>query len=168
MQFSKFRSPVGDIRMLASEAGLAAVYFPAQAESLESKLALDGLKKGHGNVFLLQAEAFLACYFDGDLRYSPEIPLDRRGTPFQIRVWEAIAAILPGDRLSYRDLAEVLGRPGAVRAVGRAVGANPLSIVIPCHRVVGSDGRLTGYAGGLAAKRYLLEHEARHSADLAR
>ena len=167
MQFSKYRSPVGEIRMLASDAGLAAVYFPPQAESLESKLAPEGLEKGHGNVFLLQAEAFLACYFDGDLDYSPGIPLDWRGTPFQICVWQAIAAILPGDRLTYRDLAEGLGRPRAVRAVGRAVGANPLSIVIPCHRVVGSDGRLTGYAGGLAVKRYLLEHEARHSPDTA-
>ena len=167
MQFSKYRSPVGDIRMLASEAGLAAVYFPKQSGSLESKLAPGGLEKGHGNVFLLQAEAFLACYFDGDLDYSPGIPLDLQGTPFQIRVWRAIAAIPPGDRLSYRDLAEGLGRPSAVRAAGRAVGANPLSIVIPCHRVVGSDGRLTGYAGGLAVKRYLLEHEARHSAGMA-
>ena len=94
-------------------------------------------------------------------------PSTGEGLRFQICVWQAIAAILPGDRLTYRDLAEGLGRPRAVRAVGRAVGANPLSIVIPCHRVVGSDGRLTGYAGGLAVKRYLLEHEARHSPDTA-
>lgn len=164
MQFSKFHSPVGDIRMLASDKGLAAVYFPRQAESTETKLAPEGLSKGHGNVFLLQAEAFLACYFDGDLKYSPEIPLDWKGTPFQLQVWEAIAAIRPGDRLSYRELAVSLGRPNAVRAVGRAAGANPLSIVIPCHRVVGSDGRLTGYGGGLEVKRYLLDHEDKHSA----
>ena len=148
--------------MLASESGLAAVYFQAQAGRLESKLAPRGLRRGHGNVFLLQAEALLACYFDGDLMYSPTIPIDWRGTPFQLQVWNAIAAIRPGDRLSYRDLASRLGRPSAARAVGRAVGTNPLSIVIPCHRVVGSDGSLTGYAGGLAVKRYLLDHEARH------
>ncbi len=165
MQFSKFRSPVGDIRMLASEAGLAAVYFPAQAEFLEPRLAPNGLRKGHGNVFLLQAEAFLACYFDGDLMYSPTIPLYWQGTLFQRQVWKAIAAIRPGDRSTYLDLAAGLGRPSAVRAVGRAVGANPLSIVIPCHRVVGSDGRLTGYAGGLSVKRYLLGHEARHCSE---
>ena len=153
--------------MLASKEGLAAVYFPPQSESIESKLAPSGLKKGHGNVFLLQAEAFLACYFDGDLSYSPDIPLDWKGTGFQIEVWEAIAAIPPGERLSYGDLAAGLGRPRAVRAVGRAVGADPLSIVVPCHRVVGSDGSLTGYAGGLAVKRYLLEHEARFSAGSA-
>ena len=113
-------------------------------------------------MYLLQAEAFLACYFDGDLLYSPTIPVDWRGTPFQIAVWKALSEISPGKQVSYSDLASRLGRPRAARAVGRAVGANPLSIFVPCHRVVGSDGGLTGYAGGLAIKRYLLDHEARH------
>ena len=148
--------------MLASDEGLAAVYFDRQAPALESRLAPDGLRAGHGNVFLLQAEALLACYFDGDLAFSPEIPLDRRGTEFQVSVWNAIEAIPAGERLSYRDLAASIGRPEAVRAVGGAVGANPLSIVVPCHRVVGTDGSLTGYAGGMDVKRYLLDHERRH------
>ena len=150
--------------MLASETGLAAIYFPSQAAKMESKLAPEGLRRGHGNVFLLQAEAFLACYFDGDLLYSPAVPLDWRGTAFQVQVWKAIADVRAGRRTSYRELASRIGRPAAVRAVGQAVGANPLSILIPCHRVVASDGSLAGYAGGLAVKRYLLDHEARHLA----
>lgn len=163
MQGSKFHSPIGEIRMLASDGGLSAIYFPVQAERIESRLAPEGVQRGHGNVYLLQAEAYLSCYFDGDLQYSPEIPLDRRGTPFQTEVWNALAEIPPGGRVSYRDLASCLGRPDSVRAVAGAVARNPLSVLVPCHRVVGSDGGLTGYAGGLDLKRLLLEHEHRHS-----
>lgn len=161
MQRSKFFSPLGEIRMLAGEAGLAAIYFPAQAPRLEARLAPAGVRPGHGNIFLLQAEAFLACYFDSDLGYSPDIPLDMRGTPFQVSVWSALRDIAPARTLSYGELAAVLGRPSAVRAVAAAIGRNPLSIIVPCHRVLGADGSLTGYAGGLRAKRFLLDHERR-------
>ena len=161
MQRSKFFSPVGEIRMLASDAGLAAIYFPAQAPRLEARLAPAGVRPGHGNIFLLQAEAFLACYFDSDLGYSPDIPLDMRGTPFQVSVWSALRDIAPTHTISYGELASRLGRRKAVRAVAAAIGRNPLSILVPCHRVVGADGSLTGYAGGLAVKRFLLEHERR-------
>lgn len=147
--------------MLASDAGLAAVYFPVQAADLEARLAPNGVRPGHGNIFLLQAEAFLACYFDSDLGYSPDIPLDMRGTPFQVGVWNALRDIAPAHTISYGELASRLGRPRAVRAAAAAVGRNPLSVLVPCHRVVGADGSLTGYAGGLAAKRFLLEHERR-------
>lgn len=159
VQGSRFLSPVGAIRMLASDRGLAAIYFPEQVASIESRLAPAGRRPGHGNVFLLNAEAFLACYFDGDLEYSPEIPLDLRGTRFQLEVWNALRAIPPGARLSYAALADRVGRPRAVRAVAGAVARNPLSVLIPCHRVVGSDGSLTGYAGGVERKRALLRHE---------
>ena len=81
--------------MLASDAGLAAIYFPVQAPRLEARLAPAGVRSGHGNIFLLQAEAFLACYFDSDLEYSPDIPLDLRGTPFQVDVWTALREIAP-------------------------------------------------------------------------
>ncbi len=161
MQYSRFRSPVGDIHLLASPQGLAGVYFPSQAESIESRLAPKGRQRGHGNIFLLQAEAFLACYFDGDLHYSSNVELDLRGTPFQVDVWRTLIAIPPGQRTSYLDLANRLGRPEAVRAVAGAVARNPVSILIPCHRVVGSDGSLTGYAGGLLIKQQLLDHESR-------
>lgn len=149
--------------MLASQRGLAAIYFPAQRERMEARLAPGGTMPGHGNVFLLQAEAYLACYFAGDLDYAPDIPLDCRGTPFQLSIWQTLAEIPPGQRWTYRGLAERVGRPRATRAVGAAVGRNPLSILLPCHRVVGSDGALTGYAGGLAAKRFLLAHEDGHA-----
>ncbi len=159
MQGATVRSPVGEIRMLASATGLSAIYFPEQAADIEPRLAPSGPSRGHGNVFLLHAEAFLACYFDGDLEYSSEVPLALRGTAFQLEVWQALRDISPGSRISYTDLAVRIGRSGSVRAVAGAVARNPVSILIPCHRVVGADGGLRGYAGGLARKRALLLHE---------
>jgi methylated-DNA-[protein]-cysteine S-methyltransferase len=102
----------------------------------------------------------LAAYFDGELREF-DVPLAVTGTPFQEQVWKALATIPYGDTWSYRELAEAIGNPKAVRAVGLANGKNPVSIVVPCHRVVGADGSLTGYGGGLPAKRFLLDLEAR-------
>lgn len=163
MQHSKYDSPLGAIHTLASPSGLSAIYFPPQIRRIEPSLAPAGRMRGHGNIFLLQAEAYLACYFDGDLGFRPDLPLDLRGTPFQIEVWQALRTIPPGERITYRELAVRLGRPEAVRAVASAIARNPASILLPCHRVVGSDGSLRGYAGGLHAKRYLLEHEARHA-----
>ena len=162
MQHSKYNSPLGAIHSLASQSGLSAIYFPPHATRIEASLAPAGRLRGHGNIFLLRAEAYLACYFDGDLGYRSDIPLDLRGTPFQIEVWQALQAIPPGERITYLELATRLGRPESVRAVASAIARNPVSILLPCHRVVGSDGSLRGYAGGLHAKRYLLEHEARH------
>lgn len=162
MQASRFQTPLGEIRLLASARGLTAMYFPRQADRIEARLAPGGLRRGHGNIPLLQAEAFLACYFDGDLDYAPEIALDLRGTPFQVSVWRALEAIEPGSTETYGQLAIRLGRPKAVRAVAAAVGQNPVSILLGCHRVIGADGALTGYAGGLSAKRYLLDHERRY------
>lgn len=163
MQHSRFNSPIGPIHTLASPSGLSAIYFPPQTRRIEASLAPAGRMRGHGNIFLLRAEAYLACYFDGDLGYRPDLPLDLRGTQFQIEVWQALQTILSGERVTYRELAVRLGRPEAVRAVASAIARNPVSILLPCHRVVGSDGSLRGYAGGLPAKRYLLEHEARHA-----
>ncbi|WP_337172985.1 methylated-DNA--[protein]-cysteine S-methyltransferase [Paludisphaera sp.] len=110
------------------------------------------------------AEARLLAYFDGEARPF-DIPLAPRGTDFQRAVWAALREIPFGDRISYGELARRLGRPAASRAVGRANGLNPISILVPCHRVVGSGGALTGYAGGLECKRLLLEHEARRVAE---
>ncbi|MEP6769217.1 MAG: methylated-DNA--[protein]-cysteine S-methyltransferase [Acidobacteriota bacterium] len=100
----------------------------------------------------------LAEYFEGQ-RTSFDLPLAPAGTVFQRRVWEELVRIPFGERLTYGELARRLGRPAAFRAVGAANGANPIAIVIPCHRVVGSDGSLTGYGGGLPLKRWLLDHE---------
>ncbi|MBL8697986.1 MAG: methylated-DNA--[protein]-cysteine S-methyltransferase [Alphaproteobacteria bacterium] len=101
----------------------------------------------------------LAAYFRGDGRAIDDIPADGGGTPFQRRVWAALRAIPCGTTTSYGALARGFGQPTATRAVGLANGANPIAIVVPCHRVVGADGQLTGYGGGVARKRWLLEHE---------
>ena len=108
--------------------------------------------------------AALRAYFAGAVHAIDRLVVAPSGTPFQIRMWQALRAIPAGQRLSYGDFAVALGRPRAARAVGAANGANPISIVIPCHRLVGRDGSLTGYAGGLARKDWLLRHEARAAA----
>jgi methylated-DNA-[protein]-cysteine S-methyltransferase len=102
--------------------------------------------------------AQLAEYFAGE-RTSFDLPLTMHGTPFELRVWEALRTIPHGETRSYGELASQIGAPGSARAVGRANGRNQISIIVPCHRVIGADGTLTGYAGGLQAKRALLEHE---------
>jgi methylated-DNA-[protein]-cysteine S-methyltransferase len=101
----------------------------------------------------------LAAYFAGDLRAFDGVALDAGGTPFQQRVWAALREIPAGDTISYLTLARRIGDPTAARAVGAANGANPIAIVVPCHRVIASDGRLSGYAGGVHRKRWLLDHE---------
>ena len=103
----------------------------------------------------------LRAYFAGDLRILDRLPVDVQGTPFQTTVWRALREIPCGETLSYGELARRIGRPAAVRAVGLANGANPVAIVVPCHRVIGASGTLTGYAGGLPRKRWLLAHESR-------
>lgn len=101
----------------------------------------------------------LDAYFEGDLDALSGIALATNGSPFQRQVWTALREIPAGQTMSYGELAAHIGRPGAVRAVGLANGANPVGIVVPCHRVIGADGRLNGYGGGVARKAWLLEHE---------
>jgi methylated-DNA-[protein]-cysteine S-methyltransferase len=99
------------------------------------------------------------AYFGGDATALETVPWRASGTPFQLKVWEALCSIPAGETLSYAGLAERIGRPTAVRAVGHANGANPVAVVVPCHRVIGTDGSLTGYGGGLPRKHWLLELE---------
>jgi len=101
----------------------------------------------------------LDAYFHGDLHALDALPVETGGTAFQRAVWSALRAIPPGSTIPYSELAQRIGRPAAVRAVGLANGANPIGLIVPCHRVVGRGGALTGYAGGLARKAWLLEHE---------
>ena len=98
-------------------------------------------------------------YFKGDVAVLHDLPVETAGTPFQRSVWRALRKIKDGTAISYAELARRIGHPKAVRAVGLANGQNPISIVVPCHRVIGSDGSLTGYGGGLNRKKWLLEHE---------
>jgi O-6-methylguanine DNA methyltransferase len=108
-----------------------------------------------------ETAAQLDRYFAGSLT-AFDLPLGLRGTPFQLRVWSALQEIPFGETTSYGGLARTLGQPGSARAVGLANGQNPVSIIVPCHRVIGSNGKLTGYGGGLDRKAWLLDHEARN------
>jgi O-6-methylguanine DNA methyltransferase len=154
-------TPLGTLQLFAAERGLLAVGLPGVArEDLEAYLrrALGRVAIVADDAPLRAALAQLAEYFAG-ARRSFDLRLDPRGTPFQRAVWDAVAAIPYGETRSYGEIARALGRPAAARAVGAANGANPLAPIIPCHRVVGADGGLTGYGGGLAMKRHLLDLE---------
>lgn len=102
----------------------------------------------------------ISAYFEGEVGALDAIPVTMKGTDFQRRVWNALREIPPGTTISYARLATRIGRPRSVRAVGAANGANPISLVVPCHRVIGTNGELTGYGGGLARKAWLIRHEA--------
>lgn len=157
-------SPLGQLRLVATASALVGVYFPEHrhAPALDARDVAG--EAGRHDVLALAARE-LEAYFAGRwARFST--PLAPRGTEFQRAVWSALQAIPLGETRSYTDLARAIGRPEAVRAVGAANGMNPLSLFIPCHRVIGADGALTGYAGGIAAKRWLLEHEKRALAGL--
>jgi methylated-DNA-[protein]-cysteine S-methyltransferase len=146
-------SPLGPLRLLASEQALVGVYFPDHRAPSPKPAPT---RRDHP--ILARAAAELDAYFAGRLRQFT-IPLAPVGTEFQRAVWAALADIEYGVTQTYAELARRLGRPGAARAVGAANARNPISLVLPCHRVVGSGGALTGYAGGLARKRWLLAHE---------
>ena len=154
----KVKSPLGWLRLLAEEGALVGLYMEEHCPAPPAVLAGDG----RSDPLLREAAAQLTAWFAGE-RAAFELPLRPRGTPFQRAVWQALRAIPPGETRTYGQVAAAVGRPAAVRAVGAAVGRNPLSVFIPCHRVVGAGGTLTGFAGGLARKRWLLEHERRRS-----
>jgi methylated-DNA-[protein]-cysteine S-methyltransferase len=107
--------------------------------------------------------AAITAYFESDVHAIDHIRVQMRGTAFQNSVWQALRSIPAGETMSYGALAKKLGQPGAMRAVGLANGANPIGVIVPCHRVIGADGSLTGYGGGIARKKWLLAHEARHT-----
>jgi methylated-DNA-[protein]-cysteine S-methyltransferase len=142
-------SPVGDILLRADDEGrLTDLY-----------LRHDGADRNLAEWPLPAVREQLDAYFAGELE-AFDIPLALHGTPFQQRVWEQLTRIPFGETISYSELARRLGDPKLVRAVGLANGRNPVSIIVPCHRVIGADGSLVGYGGGLERKRWLLEHEA--------
>lgn len=148
-------SPLGQLRIFARDHLIVAIHLPTQANAPELQSKLDSR-----DPLLRKAAAQLDAWFAGR-RQTFDLPLAAAGTGFQRSVWSALQSIPFGETRSYSQLAIDLGRPQACRAVGAANGRNPIPIVVPCHRVVGQDGSLTGYAGGLAAKRWLLAHEAR-------
>ena len=143
------RSPIGTLCLCAEDDQLVGLHLP-------DRPAPTG-PAARGGV-LARTAAQLAEYFAGERR-DFDLPLAPAGTPFQTEVWRALARIPFGTTCSYGDLARVVGRPSASRAVGAANGRNPIAIILPCHRVIGTSGELTGYGGGLPMKRWLLEHE---------
>jgi methylated-DNA-[protein]-cysteine S-methyltransferase len=147
-------SPVGLLRLMADENGLTGVYLPSHKGEPPPVQAWEGAAPP----VLLSAREQLDEYFAGK-RTVFDLPLAPRGTEFQQEVWRALREIPYGETRSYGELAARVGRPGAARAVGAANGRNPVSIIVPCHRVVGASGALTGYAGGMERKQWLLRHE---------
>ncbi len=148
-------SPLGDVILAASDDGLLGIWFHNQRYLPDMR----GWQPAPAHPVLVQTAQQLRDYFAGRRQHF-DLPLDlSRGTAFQQAVWRALLAIPAGGTTSYGALSQSLGKPRAVRAVGAAVGRNPLSIVVPCHRVLGSDGSLTGYAGGLPRKSALLQLE---------
>jgi methylated-DNA-[protein]-cysteine S-methyltransferase len=151
----RFESPLGPMIVAATDRGLAGVWFEGQRHLPDSS----AWPEQPQHPMLCRAVAQLEEYFGGS-RTRFDLPLDLQcGTAFQQSVWQALLSIPWGGTTSYGTLARCIGQPAAVRAVGAAVGRNPLSIVVPCHRVVGADGSLTGYAGGLERKSVLLQLE---------
>jgi O-6-methylguanine DNA methyltransferase len=166
MAYTEIAMPAGDILIAGTDDGISALIIVAHAKM---PAALDTLSAYCQGVPLVpDADALadvttqLMEYLDGT-RQKFDVPLALIGTPFQRRVWEALLAIPYGETLTYWEIAHALDKPGGSQAVGGAVARNPVSIIVPCHRVLGSDGSLTGYMWGTHVKRWLLDHERRHS-----
>jgi methylated-DNA-[protein]-cysteine S-methyltransferase len=153
MHITTVQSPIGELTLASDGEALTGLYMTEQRHRPELPAA-----NGDDDAVLAAAREQLAEYFAGE-RHEFDLPLRPAGTPFQRAVWDALREIPYGETAGYGELANRLGRPGAARAVGLANGRNPIAIVVPCHRVIGAAGALTGYGGGLERKRYLLELE---------
>ena len=159
--FTRLPSPVGELVLTSSEAALTGVYFPTSRRGpppTHQASWVEDNGQGPASKLLARAAQQLTEYFDGT-RTTFDLPLEALGSAFEHRVWNALRTIPFGTTTSYGELALRLGDVSATRAVGAANGKNPIPIIIPCHRVVGSKGELTGFGGGLEQKRWLLEHE---------
>ena len=159
-------TPIGPMFALASDQALAALEFaePGRHERLDARVARwfpPHTIEDRSNPVIERTAAWLDDYFGGRAADSRTLPLAMHGTAFERSVWERLLEIPPGHTRSYGDIAVALGARNGARAVGLANGANPIAIVVPCHRVIGSTGTLTGYGGGLERKQWLLDHERR-------
>ncbi|MEP0707800.1 methylated-DNA--[protein]-cysteine S-methyltransferase [Parvibaculum sp.] len=148
-------TPIGRLRLAATDNGLAAILFPNQKDVAFPKR--DGSAKARAH--LDKAVKALALYFEGKQKDFSGLTLAAEGTDFQKRVWNALTRVPFGQTRSYAEIARAIGNPKGMRAVGLANGKNPLPIIVPCHRVIGADGSLTGFGGGLPTKKWLLEFE---------
>ncbi len=151
--FSTMTSPIGELTLTSDGDALTGLYMQRHKHRAEDSR---GGRRDDGALKKVRTQ--LSAYFAGELREFA-LPLAAQGTDFQQKVWRALCDIPYGKTISYGELARRIGQPSAVRAVGLANGKNPISIIVPCHRVIGADGSLTGYGGGLERKRWLLAHE---------
>jgi len=157
LEYDYLDTPIGRLLLAADEQGLRCIEFEDERQGRRI-----GPAWYRGRARLGNAIAQLQAYFAGD-RHAFELELASEGTAFRHRVWDELVRIPYGETISYGELARRVGDPSASRAVGAANGANPLPIVVPCHRVIGANGKLTGFGGGLPTKQWLLEHERRHA-----
>jgi methylated-DNA-[protein]-cysteine S-methyltransferase len=157
MQYDTFDTPIGRFLVAADERGLRRIDFPGPDQD-----ACIGPQWQRGGAHVAAALAQLREWFAGTRRHF-DLPLAAEGTAFRQRVWDELGRIPYGSTISYGELARRIGSARASRAVGAANGANPLPIVVPCHRVIGANGTLTGFGGGLQVKQWLLDHERRHA-----
>lgn len=156
MRYTTFETPLGRLLLAGDGDAIQWIDLP----NARRPLAIAAEWRNDPDAFA-EARRQFDAYFAGTLRQF-DLPLDPRGTPFQLGVWNELARIPYAQTISYVELARRIGKRNASRAVGLANGRNPLSIILPCHRVIGANGSLTGYGGGLAAKQFLLAHERRH------
>lgn len=154
--YKMMQSPLGELQLIASEKGLAAILWEGDNPK---RVRVSSPQELNNHPILVETENQLKAYFAGKLTQF-SLQLDFVGTEFQKKVWHALITIPFGETRSYGQIARQIGNPKAVRAVGAANGKNPISIIAPCHRVIGSNGKLTGFAGGLETKAYLLQLEA--------
>ncbi|TAM91488.1 MAG: methylated-DNA--[protein]-cysteine S-methyltransferase [Jatrophihabitans sp.] len=157
MKYRHLDSPLGALLLTRDDRGLAGLYLPTGRRPKQVSASWTRDDGAFADV-----AAQLGEYFAGR-RHEFDLPLSPHGSAFQLRVWQALRAIEYGQTTTYGAIARSLGIPAGPRAVGLANGQNPISIIVPCHRVIGADGSLTGYGGGLPAKQWLLSHEAAHS-----
>lgn len=159
----KIATPLGPLWVICDEQyHLRAVEWEEHSNRMEELLNIHYRAEGYERLAASNPNGLsqkLADYFSGDLSVIESLPTATAGTPFQRQVWQALRTIPCGQVMHYGQLADILGRPGAARAVGAANGSNPVSIVVPCHRVIGRNGTMTGYAGGVGRKEWLLRHE---------
>jgi methylated-DNA-[protein]-cysteine S-methyltransferase len=153
-------SPIGPLTLAAQDGAVCLLHFGAPDEDVRSRLS----RWYSGEPIVPHADPAgaaekLRAYFAGDLHALDAVPVRMNGTPFQLRVWQALRSVRAGTTASYADIARRISAPTSVRAVGAANGANPVAVIVPCHRIIGTSGSLTGYGGGLDRKRWLLDHE---------
>jgi len=160
LQLETFVSPIGPLALAAHDGRVCLLHFGADDRQVRRTLgrwypsesiASDPDPAG--------AVSALRAYFGGDVHALDAVAVEMNGTPFQQRVWNALRTVRAGTTVAYADIARAIKLPSAVRAVGAANGANPVAVIVPCHRIIGSNGSLTGYGGGLDRKRWLLRHE---------